>query len=110
MPRRQAPRREGSDEEMEAPGVEPPQDESENESEEVETEKFDPKTFEHAVIPAAAHTKIKAITDSWDIPKDPLQYLIKIITESATGLAQAGQAKDPKVTLLPSWCTISHVL
>jgi len=58
---------------------------------------FDPKTFKHQPIPAAHHPKMKAVSDSWDIPKGPLDLLAQLVRESAVLLTDAGEAADPTV-------------
>jgi hypothetical protein len=58
---------------------------------------FDPKTFKHQPIPAAHHPKMKAVSDSWDIPKVPLDLLAQLVRESAVLLTDVGEAADPTV-------------
>jgi hypothetical protein len=58
---------------------------------------FDPKTFKHQPIPATHHTKMKAVSDSWDIPKGPLDLLAQLVRESAVLLADVGEEADPTV-------------
>jgi hypothetical protein len=62
---------------------------------------FDPKTFKHQPIPAAHHPKMKAVSDSWDIPKGPLDLLAQLVRESAVLLTDVGEAADPTVRSRP---------
>jgi len=63
---------------------------------------FDPKSFHHQPIPAAHHPKMKAISDSWDIPKGPLDLLAQLVRESAVLLTDADEEANATVRAAPS--------
>lgn len=107
MPRRRAVRRQESDddEEMEGPVADTnnnnaapePQDDQINPG--VELDAFEREKYEPAIISAASHTTMKAITDSWEIPKPAFEQMTSMITDSATMLTEAGELADPIVCM-----------
>jgi hypothetical protein len=111
MPREKSKKRKvESDEEM-ADGTQPPPEESpsrtaaaRNNAPEPDDNPvddnlppFDPRTFQHAAIPAAQHGKLKAITESWDVPNKALDQLAQLVRETAVVFTEIKHAvKDQK--------------
>ena len=75
-----------------------PKDQEEQNEEHEELPAFDQRTFEHAPIAAANHTKLKAVTDSWDGIGAPLDVLEQLIRDCGPLLAEI-DGVDSKVCL-----------
>ncbi|PVF99538.1 hypothetical protein CPB86DRAFT_756692 [Serendipita vermifera] len=57
---------------------------------------FDPRTFQHSAIPAAQHGKLKAVTESWDVPSKALDELAQLIKETAVVFTEIKVAIEDK--------------
>lgn len=94
-----------SDEEMEAapdanesvPATALPQENQEGGANDLDA--FEPDKYERAILSAASHTKMRAITEGWDIPKPAFELLFSMLSDSASMLTEAGEVDDPMVRM-----------
>jgi hypothetical protein len=103
MPRKRVVRRQESDDDeaMEGPVADTnnpaPESQDEQINPGIELDAFEREKYEPAIISAASHTTMKAITDSWEIPTPAFEQMSSMITDSATMLTEAGELADPVV-------------